>query len=55
VSKKYTVRLEQDAETDDLVLPLPDKLLEEMGWQVGDNLEWTDNKNGTFSLAKKED
>lgn len=55
MSKTYTVRLEKDDESEDLILPLPNELLEEMGWKVGDDLEWLDNKNGTFSLAKKED
>ena len=35
-------------------LQLTDKLLKELDWKEGDTLVWTDNKNGTFSLTKRE-
>ena len=50
----YIVKLEEDLETGDLILPLPEKLLEETGWKTGDTLEWNDNGDGTFSMTKKE-
>lgn len=53
--KTWTVTLEEDPETGDLILPFPDDMLEETGWQEGDVLEWIDNKDGTWSLVKKED
>lgn len=37
---KYTVRVEQDPYTGDLILPIPDELLAEVGWGEGDELEW---------------
>lgn len=37
-----------------LLLELPDKLCLEVGWRIGDTLEWIDNKDGTFSLKKVE-
>lgn len=48
----YTVKVEQEG--DELILPLPPALCKEMNWDIGDDLVWTDNKNGTFSLSKKE-
>ena len=50
----YIVKLEEDLETGDLILPLPEKLLEETGWKTGDTLDWNDNGDGTFSMTKKE-
>ena len=50
----YIVKLEEDSETGDLILPLPEKLLEETGWKTGDTLDWKDNGDGTFSMTKKE-
>ena len=35
-------------------MPLPKDLLEEMGWKEGDTLDWKDNKDGSFSLSKKQ-
>ena len=48
----YVVTLEEDPETGDLVMPLPDELLEEVGWKTGDTLNWKDNGDGTFTLEK---
>jgi bifunctional DNA-binding transcriptional regulator/antitoxin component of YhaV-PrlF toxin-antitoxin module len=35
---------------EDGVLKLPDDLIEELGWKLGDTLEWIDNENGTWTL-----
>lgn len=50
----YVVNIEEDPETGDLILPLPDELLKETGWQTGDTLDWKDNGDGTFTMTKKE-
>ena len=47
------VTVEQDGE--DLILPLSDDLMKELGWKIGDTVRWTDNKDGTWSLHKVED
>ena len=52
--KTWTVTLEEDPETGDLILPFSDEMLADVGWQEGDTLEWIDNKNGSWSLIKKE-
>jgi bifunctional DNA-binding transcriptional regulator/antitoxin component of YhaV-PrlF toxin-antitoxin module len=44
------VTLEQDG--DDLVLPIPDEVLEDLSWVEGDTLEWIDNGDGTLTLKK---
>ena len=48
----YTVKVEGDPDTGDLVLPFPTELLAQMGWDLGDNLVWEDHFNGTFSIKK---
>jgi hypothetical protein len=47
------VHLEKD-ENGDLILPLSDELCEHLGVQVGDDVKWTDNGNGTWSITKSE-
>lgn len=37
---------------DDGLLTLPPDLLKAMGWKEGDELEWKDNGDGTWSLIK---
>jgi len=53
---KYTVTLEKaDDGSGDLVLPLSDEFMSEAGWVIGDTIEWIDNKDGTWSMRKKND
>lgn len=53
--KSWTVTLEEDPETGDLVLPFTPEILDDLGWREGDVLEWVDNKDGSWSLVKKKD
>lgn len=48
----WQVVVQQDLDTQELVLPLPQNLLDLKGWQEGDTLEWVDNKDGTWTLIK---
>lgn len=54
-SKRWTVTLEEDPETGDLILPFTNEMLADVGWQEGDVLEWIDNKDGSWSLVKQSD
>jgi hypothetical protein len=49
--KIYTVAVQED-ENGDLILPFPDGLLAQMGWQAGDIILWKENTDGTYSLEK---
>ena len=49
---RYVVTVEE--EDGELVVPIPDELMEEMGWKIGDVLVWEDTYPG-FTLRKKED
>lgn len=49
-----TLNIIEDPQSGDLLLDLTNELCEEMGWTVGDTLEWIDNKNGSWSLKKKD-
>jgi len=50
---RWTVTLEQDPESDDLMMPLPQDLLDLLGCQEGDVLIWTQIETGAWSLSKK--
>ena len=54
MSKKHTVYLEEDPVTGDLILPLPEGMCDELGWEIGDTLKWKTKKDGSFTLTKKE-
>ena len=50
--KHWTVTLDEDVGTGDLILPLPEQLLELQGWCEGDTLNWIDNGDGTWCIQK---
>ena len=52
MNEKWTVYVEQQG--DDLILPLPDQLLTEVGWTPGDIITWDIQEDGTVILKKKE-
>jgi hypothetical protein len=47
------VQLEQDPNTQELILPIPSDLLSQMGWIEGTELFWIDNEDGSYSLKEK--
>jgi hypothetical protein len=48
----WTITIEEDPKTGDLILPLPEDLLKLQGWTEGDTLEWFDNNDGSWTLQK---
>jgi antitoxin component of MazEF toxin-antitoxin module len=50
---KCQIELVEDPETGELVLPLPDAVLDSLGWSIGDTLVWS-VKNGQATIHKKE-
>ena len=53
-NKTWTINLEEDPETGDLILPLNDDILEQTGWKTGDSIDWIDNKDGSWTMKKIE-
>ena len=49
--KSWKVIVQQDGE--DLILPLPQEMLDEVGWNPGDNLQWVDRGDGTWEIRRK--
>ena len=47
-----TVQVIEDPNNpEELLLDLGTELCEEMGWKVGDTVQWIDNKDGTWQIA----
>jgi hypothetical protein len=50
----WRATLGEDPETGDLIMQLPEDLLNSQGWMVGDTLVWdVDTEAQTISLTKK--
>jgi len=53
---QWTVIVEEANDSSgDLVMPLPQDMLDQVGWVEGDTLEWIDNKDGSWSIQKVKD
>lgn len=48
----YEVITQEDPETGDLILPLPQELLDQVGWKEGDQLRWSQTADGAWVLEK---
>lgn len=48
---KWTLDVKEN-EDGDAFIELPPELCESQGWKEGDNLKWTDNGDGSWSLTK---
>jgi bifunctional DNA-binding transcriptional regulator/antitoxin component of YhaV-PrlF toxin-antitoxin module len=51
---QWTITVEEDPETGDLMLPFTEEILKTVGWKEGDTLTWTVKTNGSIILSKKE-
>ena len=50
-AKTWSVTIEEDGE--DLILPLSQEMLDQVGWMIGDILEWHNRGDGTWEIQKK--
>jgi hypothetical protein len=55
MNSNWTVTVEQDPDSDDLILPLPQDLIESKGWVPGDIITWIDLGDGSWELRRKGD
>ena len=46
----YTARVEEDENGAYIIFP--EEMMAEVGWKEGDNIKWTDNGDGSFTLSK---
>lgn len=53
VQGQWTINTVKDPDTEELLLDLGPELCEQLGWQPGDEVEWIDNKDGTWTIQKK--
>jgi len=53
--KIFTTEVYEFGPDNDLIIKLPEELLEELKWFDGDKITWIDNNDGSFSLRKTDD
>lgn len=52
---KHITRIEYDDLSDEYILPIPEELLDSLGWVEGDTLRWEYNDDDTILLSKTND
>ena len=51
-ARSYPLDVQEDSDGQYLIFP--DEEMELLGWKEGDDIEWIDNGNGSWTLRKKE-
>ena len=53
-TSSWTVEIQEDPDTGDLILPFPQDLLDGQGWKDGDTLEWVKGEDNSWIIQKVE-
>ena len=51
---RWTLDVQEDPDTGDLILQFPQELLDLQGWKDGDTLVWSENKDGSWTIQKSD-
>jgi hypothetical protein len=55
MTDRITVQvIQDDQDPEQLLLDLGTELCEQLGWKIGDQLEWIDNKDGSWTITKQQ-
>ena len=55
VEESSTLVVQEDPETGEAFIELPQRLLEKLGWKEGDDLQWIQDANGNWTIKKVEE
>ena len=51
--KSWILNVKEDSNTGEYYIEIPQEILEESGFKIGDDLHWIDNRDGSFTLMKE--
>jgi len=54
-NNQWIITPEEDPNTGEVIITFPPELLEQVGWNEGDTLNWSVRDNGSVHLTKKEE
>lgn len=55
VEKTSTLIVQEDPETGEAFIELPDRILRQLGWKEGDSLQWIERPDGSWTIQKVEE
>lgn len=54
VEESSTLVIQEDPDTGEPFIELPQRLLEQLGWKEGDDLQWVEGTDGSWTIKKVE-
>lgn len=54
VEESSTLVIQEDPETGEPFIELPQRLLKQLGWKEGDDLQWVEGTDGSWTIKKVE-
>ena len=51
-NNEWIVEVQENSKTKELYIEFPPGALDQVGWDIGDDLEWIDNKDGSYQLKR---
>ena len=51
-NNEWIVQVQETGNTKELYIEFPPGELDQVGWDIGDDLEWIDNKDGSYRLKR---
>lgn len=52
VEERSTLEVQEDPETGELFIVFPESLLTQLGWREGDDLQWVERPDGSWTIQK---
>jgi hypothetical protein len=52
-TNSWLIEVQENGKTKELFLEFPPDAINQVGWAEGDDLEWIDNEDGSFTIQKK--
>jgi hypothetical protein len=50
---QWIVEVQENSKTKELFIEFPPDAINQVGWDIGDTLEWVDNEDGSWNISKK--
>ena len=52
VEDRSTLEIQEDPDTGELYVVFPESLLAQLGWKEGDDLQWVERPDGSWTIQK---
>ena len=52
---QWIIEVQENSKTKELFIEFPPDAINQVGWDIGDTLEWVDNKDGSWNIFQVKD